>query len=143
MHGIQHAVDELDGFFAGELAGQFERFVDDYDRRRVEGHHLVDGEAEDVAVYGGHALDAPVFGMGGDAPIDLGDVGCGAQHQLFEEVVGRRTDGVFLGVKNFIESRQCIRGRLLVDIPQEQDLERALAGTSAGGHWISSRAAGA
>ncbi len=143
MHCIQDSVDELHGFFAGEFPRQFQCFIDHYDRRRVERHHLVDGEAQDVAVHGGHTLDAPVLGVGGDAAVDFGDIGSGTFHQLFQEMIRRRAHGAFFGVKDLVEGRQGVRDRLLVDVPQEQGLQSTLTGTTAGGHGISSRADGA
>ncbi len=52
--------------------------------------HLVDRQTQDVAVHGGHALDAPVLGVLCDAAVDLGGVLDGAADQLLHERVGLR-----------------------------------------------------
>ena len=54
--------------------------------------HLIHGQAQDVTVDGGHAIQAPVIGFRGDALIDRGGLFGGAANQRFHEFV--RLDGI-------------------------------------------------
>src|SRR3954466_10019116 len=61
---VEDAVDEVQGFGAGEFTRNFESFVDD-DRGRSfrEADELGDSCAHEVAINGGHAVELPVSGM--------------------------------------------------------------------------------
>jgi hypothetical protein len=79
LEAVEDAVDEAGGLGGAVAFGEFEGFVDgDLDGDIVAVVHFVDAEAEDVAIDGGHAVEAPVFGDGGDAFVDLGEVGADA-----------------------------------------------------------------
>jgi hypothetical protein len=82
VDGVENAVDELDGFLAGESAGELEGFVDGDGGGSAGEGHLVYGQTQDVAVDGGHALHPPVLGVLGDAIVQFGDVLDGALNEV-------------------------------------------------------------
>ena len=83
----------MDGLGGGVAAGDFEGLVDDDGGGGVgEAEHLGDGGAEEVAVDDGHALDAPVLGVGFDEGVDLVAAGGGDAVDVFGEAAGFGVD---------------------------------------------------
>jgi hypothetical protein len=63
-YGVEHAVEEVDAFGGGVAASYLQCFVDDNGRGGLGiAKHFGYGGAEEVAVYGGHAFEAPVLGV--------------------------------------------------------------------------------
>ena len=105
--------------------------------------HLVDGEAEDVAVHGGHAVEVPVLGV----LLDLGVNGVAVLEGATDERLGEEAHGGLvrgggrqlgffapigrafvlgerggaLGVPEFIERRLDVFGRVQVVLEQKLD----------------------
>ena len=56
----------------GVAAADFEGLVDDDGKGRgLEAEQLGDGHAQQIAIDGGHAIEAPVLGVGGDERVDF------------------------------------------------------------------------
>src|SRR5262249_34471613 len=83
-HAVEHAVDELHGFGAGEFAGNLDGLVDHDSTRRVGiSKKLRYGSAQDVAIDGGHALHAAVLRGSFDEGINVdGAVGGGSKQVI-------------------------------------------------------------
>src|SRR5437899_12957222 len=61
---VEDAVDESARLLRAELLGDLDRLVDrDLHRHLGCPEHLVDGRAENVAVYDRHAFEVPVLGV--------------------------------------------------------------------------------
>ena len=71
-YAVEHTIYEMYGFRAGEPARNLERFVDDYGSRSIGiAEQLRDRRSKKIAIDGGHALEAPVFGVAFDEAVDL------------------------------------------------------------------------
>lgn len=93
------------------------------------------GEAEDVAVDGGHAVEPPVFAGEADGFVDALALGDAAADELFHETVGRElAEVVVFAVEGVVESVDGGLGFIVADIAQEENLQRAFARFSTAGH---------
>src|SRR5581483_5045105 len=101
------------------FARELQRFVDGDGGGGAGVGHFVHGEAEDVAVDGGHALHAPMLGGAGDLLVHLGDVLDGAVDELGDEGVAL---GLFLGVEGVVVRVDGFVDGLPPRVPQIQDL---------------------
>src|SRR5687767_7749721 len=71
QYPVEDAVDELAGLLRAELFRDLDGLVDDHELGRVRlVEKLVDGHADDVAIDGGHARQAPVLGLSLDHVVD-------------------------------------------------------------------------
>src|SRR5580704_6235374 len=87
--GVEDSVEEVDGLWGGVAAADFEGFVDDDGGRSVgEAEHLGDRGTDEVAIDDGHALDAPVLGVGLDEGVDLFLADGGNAVEIFGEAAG-------------------------------------------------------
>src|SRR5262249_39522934 len=94
--------------------------------------HLVNGQPKDVAVDSRHAIHAPVLGVFRNLQVHFAEALDGSPDQASGEDVALRmffrVERIVVGVQGFFE-------RLPASIPEEQDLESALAGPVAGRHY--------
>lgn len=136
IDGIENAVDEADGVVAGEAAGEFERFINDDGGSEGALHELKDGEAEDVAIDAGHAIEAPVLGVSGDLFVDGGEAIDGAADEFFEEAIAREAilGEVIGGVEGMVEMAKGFLDADFAEVALKEDLQRAFAGFAAAGH---------
>ena len=152
---VEDAVDEFAAVFGGEFFGDIDGFVDADDRGDILPiEHFEDGEAHDVAIDGGDAVEIPVFGVFFDLLVDLGlmledaaDEGLG-EEPGFGLVGGGRGEfdllapsgGAFvflngggpLGIPEGGELQLEVFGR--VEVVLEQELDRAFAGFASFAH---------
>jgi len=123
-YGVENAIDELDGFGSGEAASDFERFVDDDRARRLgEAEEFGDSGAQDIAIDGGHAFEAPMFGVAFEELADL----VVALHCNPEDIVSEVADTIFevaaLSPKSFLY----VLDRLFTHVGLKQHLQRQFA----------------
>ena len=136
IDGVEDAVDEGDGVVAGVAAGELEGFVDDDGGGEGALHEFKDSEAEDVAIDGGHAFEAPMLRVSGDFFVDGGEAIEGAAGEFFEEAVTGETvlGEIVGGVERMVEVAQGFLDSDFAEVALEEDLERAFAGFAAAGH---------
>src|SRR5260370_21977031 len=134
--GVDDPVEEVDGFGGGVATADFEGFVDDDGGGSVgEADHLGDGGADEVAVDDGHALDAPVLGVGFDEGVDL-FLACGGDAmEVFGEASGL---GVDVGDGSPEELANLVGG-LLSEVALEEHLHGEFAGFTACAHYSKDR----
>src|SRR3954453_4368659 len=71
QQAVQQAVHEAARLLGAELLGQLDGLVEHHELGGVPlVEHLEDGEAQDVAVHGGHSLGLPVVGLTADHLVD-------------------------------------------------------------------------
>jgi hypothetical protein len=123
-YGVEDSVEEVDGLGGGVAAAYFQGFVDDDGGGGVGvAEHLGYGGADEVAVDDGHALDAPVLGVGFDESVDLGLAGGGYAVEVFGEAPGL---GVYVcggGPEEFAD----FVGGLLAEVALEEHLHGEFA----------------
>jgi hypothetical protein len=72
MDLIQYSVDKSAGVVAPEFLGQFDRLVQSgFERNLRTIQKFKRGQTKDVAVYSGHALQGPIFGVLLDERVNL------------------------------------------------------------------------
>jgi hypothetical protein len=120
--GVEDAVDETAGIVGGIFLGQVHGFVDDDLCRRVRGTHFVHRQAQNRAVDGGEAVEAPVDGVLADQFVQRGGVVRGALKELICKCAGLRRS---LGI--FPKSRLKFFGELLAHVPLKQHLHGEFA----------------
>lgn len=128
---VENTVDELDGLWAGELASNFNRFVD-YNRPRClrVAQELRHRGAEDISIYRRHPLHAPMLRMSFDKCIDVG------------RAIRRRTKQVIRKAANVLSNLISLGPECLPDVVRplpphvclKQHLQSEFAGFSAGTH---------
>ena len=128
FHTIEHAIDELHGFGARELAGDFDGFVDHYCVRGCGiAEKLGNRGAQDVAIDGGHAFHAPVLGVSFNQLIDIGSAVGGDAEQIVSEAFDFIDHFILLspeGAANLI-------GALLSHVSLKEHLQDQFAGFAA------------
>ena len=93
--GVQDAVEEVDGLGTGVAAADFEGLVDDDGKgRALEAKQLGYGHAQQIAIDGGHAFQAPVFGVGDDERVDLFLAVLGDAEEVFGEAADFGLHGI-------------------------------------------------
>ncbi len=131
--GVEDSVEEVDGFGGGVATADFEGFVDDDGGGSVgEADHLGDGGADEVAVNDGHALDAPVLGVGFDEGVDLFLACSGDAMEVFCEASGLGVDVGDGGPEEFAD----LFGGLLAEVSLEEHLHGEFSGLAAGAHYL-------
>src|SRR5208282_6624607 len=119
--GVEDSVDELDGLGGGEAAGDLQRFVDDDGARGFgEAEEFGYAGAQDVAIDGCHALQAPVLGVALEELADL----VVALHGDAEDVVGEVADAVLEIAALSPESFLDVLDGLLAHVRLEEHLQR-------------------
>jgi hypothetical protein len=123
-YGVEDSVEEVDGLGGSIAAGYFETLVDD---DGPWGHGVFeefgDGCAKEVAVDDGHALDAPVLGVGLNNGVDLWLAGSGDAVEVFGEAAGLCIDVVAGVPEEFAD----LFGGLFSEVSLEKHLHREFA----------------
>src|SRR3981081_728836 len=131
--GVENSVEEVDGLGGGVAAADFEGFVDDDGGWGVGvADHLGDGGADEVAVDDGHALDAPVLGVGFDEGVDLFLPVEGDAMEVFGEASGVGVDLFDRGPEEFAD----FFGGLFAEVSLEEHLHGEFAGLAACAHYL-------
>ena len=135
-YGVEDSVEEVDGLGGGIAAGYFEGLVNDDGGGGVgEAEHLGYGGADEVAVDDGHALDAPVLGVGLDEGVDLLLPGGGYAVEIFGKTSSLGVYVVDGGPEEFAD----FVGSLLTEVALEEHLHGEFAGLAAGAHYSKNR----
>src|SRR5271170_4693034 len=130
---VEDPVEEVDGFGGGVTATYFEGLVDDDGCGCIGvADHLGDGGADKIAVDDGHALDAPVLGVGLDEAVDLLLTGGGDAVEVFGEAAGV---GVDVGDRGPEELADLVGG-LFTEVALKEHLHGEFAGLAAGAHYL-------
>jgi hypothetical protein len=111
--GVEDAVEEVDGLGSAVAAADFKCLID-YNRkgRGLEADKLGNSHAKEIAVNGGHAVNAPVRGVAGDERIDF----LLARYGDSEKIFGKAAHFGLDGIAGFPERRTNLFGGLAADV---------------------------
>lgn len=130
--GVEHAVDENGRLVAAEPAGDLDRLVDDDGRRQdFFLQHLVNPEAENVAVDQPHSRHPPVFRHGLEQIVDFRPPGCGAPDQP-----GRELGCLRGGPPVLPPAKENRFGAVLVELELVENLEGRFARLASSAHAL-------